>query len=69
MTDMDKMPCSITDGPQYDDGYDEIEIDEDARFEQQREDAIENRERFARTVTDDLLNDLPDIMLFRNQAE
>lgn len=51
-----------------DEPMDRPEIDEDTQFEERREEAIEDRERFARSVTDDLVGSLPDIMMLRDQA-
>lgn len=56
---LDRMPCSITDGPQYDDEPRE-EIDEDEAYENHRQQEID--EEHARRVTDGLLSELPDIM-------
>ena len=40
---MNRMPCSITDGPQYDDDWNRpLEPDEDAAYERWRQDRIDD---------------------------
>ena len=60
----DRMPCSITDGPQYDD---EPYTRTEQSYDEWRQEQIDDEH--AKRVTDDLVKALPDIMLFREQAE
>lgn len=59
----ERMPCSITDGPQEDD-FTHEEIDEDTLYEEQRQAEIDAK--YEKIVADGLNDTL--LALFRNQA-
>ncbi len=61
---MNKMPCSISDGEQYDD--EPIENREPS-YDETRQQEIDAE--FAKSVTDKILDKLPDLPLFKRQAE